>query len=132
MACSEGDQVLAGAFHVITSKIEAMLQIADKQNWKCIFIHQGYFFRNIQSINASFGPKYVHLQGWSLKTGQKIKMCQAPLTVIKRTSLKRTSADMEDYYPKPQHIYLQLRSSRPEVFCKKDVLRNFAKLTGKH
>ena len=24
------------------------------------------------------------------------------------------------------------RSSRPEVFCKKGVLRNFAKLTGKH
>ena len=24
------------------------------------------------------------------------------------------------------------RSSRPEVFCKKDVLRNFAKFTGKH
>ena len=25
-----------------------------------------------------------------------------------------------------------LRSSRPEVFCKKGVLRNFAKFTGKH
>ena len=24
------------------------------------------------------------------------------------------------------------RSSRPEVFCEKGVLRNFAKLTGKH
>ena len=24
------------------------------------------------------------------------------------------------------------RSSRPEVFCKKSVLRNFAKFTGKH
>ena len=24
------------------------------------------------------------------------------------------------------------RSSRPDVFCKKDVLRNFAKFTGKH
>ena len=24
------------------------------------------------------------------------------------------------------------RSSRPEVFCEKDVLRNFAKFTGKH
>ena len=26
----------------------------------------------------------------------------------------------------------QLRSSHPEVFCKEDVLRNFAKFTGKH
>ena len=25
-----------------------------------------------------------------------------------------------------------VRSSRPEVFCKKDVLKNFAKFTGKH
>ena len=26
----------------------------------------------------------------------------------------------------------RIRSSRPEVFCKKGVLRNFAKFTGKH
>ena len=26
----------------------------------------------------------------------------------------------------------QFRSTSPEVFCKKDVLRNFAKFTGKH
>ena len=29
-------------------------------------------------------------------------------------------------------IVENIRSSRPEVFCKKDVLRNFAKFTGKH
>ena len=29
-------------------------------------------------------------------------------------------------------MVFKFRSSRPEVFCKKDVLRNFAKLTGKH
>ena len=27
---------------------------------------------------------------------------------------------------------IQIRSIRPEVFCKKGVLRNFAKFTGKH
>ena len=27
---------------------------------------------------------------------------------------------------------LRVRSSRPDVFCKKDVLKNFAKFTGKH
>ena len=27
---------------------------------------------------------------------------------------------------------ITFRSSRPEVFCKKGVLRNFAKFTGKH
>ena len=29
-------------------------------------------------------------------------------------------------------IVENIRSSRPEVFCKKGVLRNFAKFTGKH
>ena len=29
-------------------------------------------------------------------------------------------------------IVISVRSSRPEVFCKKGVLRNFAKFTGKH
>ena len=29
-------------------------------------------------------------------------------------------------------IVENIRSSRPEVFCKKDVLRNYAKFTGKH
>ena len=31
-----------------------------------------------------------------------------------------------------RHSLLKLRSSRPEVFCKKGVLRNFTKFTGKH
>ena len=37
---------------------------------------------------------------------------------------------------KRQKVYTRLgllyRSSRPDVFCKKDVLRNFGKFTGKH
>ena len=31
-----------------------------------------------------------------------------------------------------QEYHAIIRSCRPEVFCKKDVLRNFAELTGKH
>ena len=30
------------------------------------------------------------------------------------------------------HLQIFFRSSRPEVFCKKSVLRDFAKFTGKH
>ena len=30
----------------------------------------------IAAMNASFAPKYMHLQGWSLEIGQNIKMCQ--------------------------------------------------------
>ena len=29
-------------------------------------------------------------------------------------------------------IRVKIRSSRPEVFCKKGILRNFVKFTGKH
>ena len=42
--------------------------------WKLIFIYQGYFYRKIPAINASFAPKSVlHLHGWSLKFGQNCK-----------------------------------------------------------
>ena len=37
-------------------------------------MYQGYFFRKIPAINASFAPKYLHPEGWSLKFGQNIKM----------------------------------------------------------
>ena len=33
---------------------------------------------------------------------------------------------------KSKNVVITDRSSRPEVFCKKGVLRNFAKFTGKH
>ena len=35
-------------------------------------------------------------------------------------------------YKKKKSKIMKDRSSRPEVFCKKDVRRNFVKLTGKH
>ena len=58
MASSEGDQLLVGSFHAIMDKTEAdILQIAKTWNWKSILIHQGYFSRKIQAINASFAPK---------------------------------------------------------------------------
>ena len=57
MASSEGDQLLARAFLTIMEKIETdTLQITKKWNWKSIFIHQGYFFRKVPVINASFAP----------------------------------------------------------------------------
>ena len=42
MASSEGDQLLARAFHAIMDKIDSdILQTAKKQNW-IVFIHQGF------------------------------------------------------------------------------------------
>ena len=39
-----------------------------------------------------------------------------------------------DQTKKYNSLYVKIpsRSSRPDVFCKKGVIRNFAKLTGKH
>ena len=55
MASSEGDQLLAGAFHAIVDKIETdILQIVKKWNWISIFTHQGYFFRNISAMKCQF------------------------------------------------------------------------------
>ena len=55
MASSEGDQLLAGAFHAIVDKIETdILQIVKKWNWIWIFTHQGYFFRNISAMKCQF------------------------------------------------------------------------------
>ena len=77
MTNSEGIHLLARTFHAIMYKIKTdILQIAEKWNLKWIFIHQGYFFREIPAINVSFAPNYVYLQGWSLKFRQNIKMFQ--------------------------------------------------------
>ena len=77
MARSEEDQLLAGAFHAIMGKIEAgILQIAKKWNWKWISMYQGYFFKKILAIGASFTLKYMHLQGWPLMSGQDVKIFQ--------------------------------------------------------
>ena len=78
MASSEGDQLLAGAFPAIVGKIEAgILQIAKNWNWKWIFMCQGYIFRKIPAVNASFASKYAHLQGWPLRFGQYVKIFQS-------------------------------------------------------
>ena len=83
MANSEGDQALTGAFHAIVEKTEDdMLQIVKKWNWKWIFIHQGYFFTKVPTINSNFAPKHVHLQGSSLRLGQNCK--DVPTKILKR------------------------------------------------
>ena len=78
IASYESGQLLAGASRAIMRKIEAdILQVATTGHGKLIFIRQGCFFRKILARNASFAPKYVHPQGWSLKFGQNVKMFQA-------------------------------------------------------
>ena len=58
---SEGDQLLAGAFHAIIDKIEAdILQRSGIKN-KSSYI-KNTFFRKMPAINDSFAPKSVRLQ----------------------------------------------------------------------
>ena len=82
MASAERDQSLVRAFHAIMDKLEA-------GNWKLIFINQGYIFRKITAINASFVPKYVHLQGWSRKFGAKYK--DIPTKILKHHARANSS-----------------------------------------
>ena len=55
IASSDVDQLLAGTFITNIDKVEAyILQIAKKQHWIWIFIHQGHFFRKIPATSARF------------------------------------------------------------------------------
>ena len=56
----------------------------------------------------------------------KVADLETPTQTFLRTALYRTR--MVAVSVSIQNIY---RSSRPEIFCKKGVLRNFAKFTGK-
>ena len=46
--------------------------------------------------------------------------------------MKRLIFEKTTSYPNFNHGHVKHRSSRLEVFCRKGVLRNFAKFTGKH
>ena len=57
--------------------------------------------------------------------------------LIRKTRINFKIYDVKDwtkinYNAHIAHISRVKRSSRPDVFCEKDVLRNFAKFTGKH
>ena len=54
------------------------------------------------------------------------------LTFVPSVSWTDTSPTEIRILLKSIQKHIQNRSSRPEVFCKKGVLRNFAKFTGKH
>ena len=100
MANSEGDQLLAGAFHAIMDKIEAdILQIAKKWNWKWIFIHQGYFFRKDSGYKCQFYIKIGAPSGRSLKFGQNIETwCKNKDLCLNSTDkqLKRSEISAEE------------------------------------
>ena len=88
---SEGDQPLARAFRAIMDTMEAddILQIAEKCNWKYVFVHQGYFFRKIPTINVSFVPKNAQLEGWSRKFRPKYK--DVPTKILKHHARTNSS-----------------------------------------
>ena len=58
---------------------------------------------------------------------QRHFLCHDMSAKIKQKRAVKDSCGLVKTRKKPK-----ARSSRPEVFCKKGVLRNFAKFTGKH
>ena len=68
MAFLEGNKLFAGDLRANLDEINAdMVQFTKRWNWKWIVEHQGYFCRMFAATSVSSLPKYVHLQGWSLK-----------------------------------------------------------------
>ena len=64
------------------------------------------------------------------RTKRAFKMKQKVFFIIfKGLSLKQIK---RIFFGRWEHLRDQFRSSRPKLFCKKGVLRNFAKFTGKH
>ena len=55
------------------------------------------------------------------------KLQENSCILSKKKTVKLNSTSLQLY-----EIFTTSRSSRPHVFCKKDVFRNFAKFTGKH
>ena len=74
------------------------------------------YFRNTQTIIYQC---FFNLHDCTFKNAIAVKNAQV---------LLNNFSIINNYLAK-QHV---IRSSCPEVFCKKDVLRNFAKFTGKH
>ena len=68
----------------------------------------------------------VDLVSWVAKSKYII------LYVFKCFLIKTGAVDSVILHEKTSSIATTLRSSRPEVFCKEGVLRNFTKFTGKH
>ena len=63
------------------------------------------------------------------KGKRQITILRCQRIFIKRQKLKRVGWMLLDCKLTKS---LSVRSNRPEVFCKKDVLKNFIKFTGKH
>ena len=69
MASSEEDQLFAGAFNFIMGKYFRLSWI-DTSNCKVVELKMNLHTSRITfQKDSSFGPKYLHLQDWSLKLG---------------------------------------------------------------
>ena len=59
MTCSEGDQLLAGAFHAIMDQMKGdMLQIAIKMGLKMYLLTSSIFFQKDSSYKCHFSIKF--------------------------------------------------------------------------
>ena len=106
--------------------------------------------RSFTKLGLRRGCFYVKLQQNTRK--QLLLYCNSSnkITIFYRIYVFRIFLSYKVYFSRAQRIYMTageesgrflfsskdsdscFRNSRPEVFCKKGVLRNFAKLTGKH
>ena len=85
----------------------------------------------LKKLNAKFRSSRIHLF-------RKLKSCYENFRTFLRKhpwwSLLLVKLQVKGFILEQWHEFVQLinRSSRPKVFCKKVVLKSFAKFTGKH
>ena len=113
MACTKRDQLLGGDLHAILDKIKAdMLQITKNWNQKWLVQHQGSFNRKIPATNACSTPKYVHLQGWSLK----FKTYQIPIEILEHhATLNSSYQNLNIFLSKAQKNYSKMNECNTAI-----------------
>ena len=101
MAFPGGNKLFAGDLRANLDETNVdMVQFTRRWNWKWIVWRQGYSCRKFPATNVSSAPKYVHLQGWSLKSSsfdgwakckKKYLMRQIPIKMLKQHGIPNSS-----------------------------------------
>ena len=95
--------------------------------WYGLYHFKFYKGRFRQILLGPFLNTLSQIKSRSFSAGNKINEI---LIIIKFKSF--FFFESQSYWTSTCNIYLKFKSSRPEVFCKKGVFRDFAKFTGKH
>ena len=109
-----------------TWKRSFLLTSITTQNWMGLWIPSPSLLCSTKYINFSLQPSLICQKRKKEKKNMRWE-------VVARCSAKTSPWKFHKFYREIPVLESSFRrSSRPEVFCKKEVLENFAKFKGKH